>query len=113
MKIEKISVIVFKIKSKKVNDTDGHTHPGLEHDSKEAMLTITTDDGHSGYAFGSPESLRPYVVDNFVKKVFIDQDPMDREKLWINLAKWQRGSGASLTDRTMAVAEMIAVFLST
>ena len=106
MKIEKISVIVFKIRSKKVSDTDGHTHPGPEHDSKEAMLTITTDDGHSGYAFGSPESLRPYVIDNFVKKVFIDQDPMDREKLWINLAKWQRGSGASLTDRTMAVAEM-------
>ena len=106
MKIKKISVTVFNIKSKKVNDTDGHTHPGPEHDSEEAMLTITADDGHSGYAFGSPESLRPYVIDNFVKKVFIDQDPMDREKLWINLAKWQRGSGASLTDRTMAVAEM-------
>ena len=106
MKIEKISVTVFNIKSKKVNDTDGHTHPGPEHDSEEAMLTITTGDGHSGHAFGSPESLRPYVIDNFVKKVFIDQDPMDREKLWINLAKWQRGSGASLTDRTMAVSEM-------
>jgi L-alanine-DL-glutamate epimerase-like enolase superfamily enzyme len=34
------------------------------------------------------------------------EDPMDREKLWINLAKWQRGSGANLTDRTLAVAEM-------
>ena len=107
MKIEKISVTVFNIKSKKVNDTDGHTHPGPEHDSEEAMLTITTDDGHSGHAFGSPESLRPYVIDNFVKKVFIDQDPMDREKLWINLAKWQRGSGASLTDRTMAVQKWL------
>ena len=33
MKIEKISVPDFKIKSKKVNDTDGHTHPGPEQDS--------------------------------------------------------------------------------
>ncbi|WP_348661924.1 hypothetical protein [Croceibacter atlanticus] len=25
------------------------------------------------------------------------QDPMDREKLWQGLARWQRGSGANLT----------------
>ena len=106
MKIERISVTVFNTTSKKVNDTDGHTHPGSEHDSQEALLTITDDEGNSGYSFGSSESLRPYVIDNYVKKVFMGEDPMDREKLWINLAKWQRGSGANLTDRTLAVAEM-------
>ena len=106
MKIEQISVTVFNTTSKKVNDTDGHTHPGPEHDSQEALLTITDDEGNSGYSFGSSESLRPYVIDNYVKKVFMGEDPMDREKLWINLAKWQRGSGANLTDRTLAVAEM-------
>ena len=106
MKIEQISVTVFNTTSKKVNDTDGHTHPGPEHDSQEALLTITDDEGNSGYSFGSSESLRPYVIDNYVKKVFFGEDPMDREKLWINLAKWQRGSGANLTDRTLAVAEM-------
>ena len=106
MKIEQISVTVFNTTSKKVNDTDGHTHPGPEHDSQEALLTITDDEGNSGYSFGSSESLRPYVIDNYVKKVFMGEAPMDREKLWINLAKWQRGSGANLTDRTLAVAEM-------
>ena len=106
MKIEQVSVTVFKTTSNTVHDTDGHTHPGPEHDSTNAMLTITTDDGHSGYAFGQPESLRPYVLENFIKKVFLGEDPMDREKLWQALARWQRGSGANLTDRTLAVAEM-------
>jgi L-alanine-DL-glutamate epimerase-like enolase superfamily enzyme len=106
MKIEKIEVTTFKSTSKKVNDTDGHTHPGPEHDTTEALLTITDDEGNSGYSFGSPEALRPYIVENFFKKVFMGEDPRDREKLWINLAKWQRGSGANLTDRSMAVAEM-------
>ena len=68
MKIEKIEVTVFNTPSKKMNDTDGHTHPGPEHDTQQAMLTITSDDGHSGYSFGSPEGLRPYVIDNFVNK---------------------------------------------
>ena len=106
MKIQQISVTVFNTPSKTVSDTDGHTHPGPEHDTQQAMITITSDDGHSGYSFGSPEGLRPYVIDNFVKKVFMGKDPLDRERLWIDLAKWQRGSGANLTDGTLAVAEM-------
>ena len=47
MKIEKIEVTIFNTPSKKMNDTDGHTHPGPEHDTEQAMLTITSDDGHS------------------------------------------------------------------
>ena len=102
MKIEHVSVTVFKTTSNTVSDTDGHTHPGPEHDSASAMLTVTTDDGHSGYSFGSPEGLRPYVLENFIKKVFIGEDPMDREKLWQALARWQRGSChcASVATRT-------------
>ena len=68
MKIEKIEVTTFKSTSKKVNDTDGHTHPGPEHDTTEALLTIIDDEGNSGYSFGSPEALRPYIVENFFKK---------------------------------------------
>ena len=104
MKIQKIEVTTFQSTSKKVNDTDGHTHPGPEHDTTEALLTITDDEGNSGYSSGSPEALRPYIIENFLKKVFMGEDPRDREKLWINLAKWQRGSGDNLTDRSMAIA---------
>ena len=31
---------------------------------------------------------------------------MDREKLWLGLARWQRGSGEQLTDRTLASVEL-------
>jgi L-alanine-DL-glutamate epimerase-like enolase superfamily enzyme len=106
MKIEQITVTTFKTTTNKMKDTDGHTHPGPVRDSSDSMLTITTDDGHSGYSFGSGESLRPYIMENFVKKVFLGEDPMDREKLWQGLARWQRGSGANLTDKTLATAEM-------
>ncbi|MGB1748906.1 MAG: enolase C-terminal domain-like protein [Dehalococcoidia bacterium] len=106
MKIEQITVTTFKTTTNKMNDTDGHTHPGPVRDSSNSMLTITTDDDHSGYSFGSGESLRPYIMENFVKKVFLGEDPMDREKLWQGLARWQRGSGANLTDKTLATAEM-------
>ena len=34
------------------------------------------------------------------------QDPFDREKIWQDLAHWQRGSTSQLTDRTLAIAEM-------
>jgi L-alanine-DL-glutamate epimerase-like enolase superfamily enzyme len=41
-----------------------------------------------------------------VKPVLLGEDPFDREKLWQNLAKRQRGSGGALTDRTLAAVDM-------
>ena len=52
---------------------------------------------------GATEIVRPHVIDKFVKKVLIGQDPFDRELLWQELAHWQRGSAGQLTDRTLAV----------
>ena len=106
MKIEQIKVTVFTYTSHTMHDTDGHTHPGNPHDSQQAMITITDDEGNSGHSFGASESLRPYVIDNYVKKVLMGEDPMDREKLWLGLARWQRGSGAQLTDKTLASVEL-------
>ncbi len=105
MKIEEIKVTTFTYTSHTVQDTDGHTHPGDPHDTQTSMLTITADDGTSGYCFGPFEALRPTVMDNFVRKVFMGRDPVDREGIWQALARWQRGSGGNLTDRTLAVAE--------
>ena len=106
MKVEETTVTTFTYTSHTVQDTDGHTHPGDPHDVKTALLTITADDGTSGYSFGSPESLRPTVMSNFVRRVVMGQDPHDRERLWQALARWQRGSGGNLTDRTLATVEM-------
>src|SRR3989337_2183305 len=106
MKIESVTVKVFNYKSSTVHDTDGHTHPGPEHNARQAVLTIRADDGTEGYCFGPGESLRPHILDNFVRNVLVGQDPYDREKLWQGMGPWQRGSGGQLTDRTLAVVEM-------
>ena len=106
MKVDNISVTVFSYKTSLVNDTDGHTHPGPEHDTDMAMLAIESDDGFTGFCFGSPQVLRPYLVENYIKKVFVGEDPFRFEKLWQGLARWQRGSGGQLSDKTIAVAEM-------
>jgi L-alanine-DL-glutamate epimerase-like enolase superfamily enzyme len=69
------------------------------------MLTIRTEDGLEGHSFTAPEIVRPHVIEKFVKKVLIGQDYRDRERLWQDLAHWQRGSAAQLTDRTLAVVD--------
>ena len=86
-------------------DAAGHSHPGPEKRATMAMLTITADDGSCGYAFGPPEVIRPYVIEAFVRKVLVGQDPFDRERIWQDLEHWQRGSAGQLTDRAMAVVE--------
>ena len=106
MKIDRIEVKVFSYRSNIVKDTDGHTHPGDSHQTENALLTLYSDDGVEGHAIGSPESLRPYLIENFIKKVLLGEDPNDREKLWQGMARWQRGSGAQLTDTTLAIVEL-------
>jgi L-alanine-DL-glutamate epimerase-like enolase superfamily enzyme len=36
----------------------------------------------------------------------VGHDPFDRERLWQELAHWQRGSTGQLSDRTLAIVEM-------
>lgn len=70
-----------------------------------ALLRIGCDDGSEGYAFGSPELIRPHIIESFVRKVLIGRDPMDRESIWQDLAHWQRGSAGQFTDRALALVE--------
>lgn len=105
VKIESIDVTVFTYPTRRVSDSAGHSHPGDEHQASMALLTVSTDDGHKGYAFAPPEVVRPYVVNSFFRKVLIGQDPFDRERLWQDLVHWQRGSANQLTDRALAIVE--------
>ena len=79
MKITDVCVEVFTHKSKIVRDSEGHTHPGDEHEVCNALLTVATDEGAEGYCFGSPDSLRASVIDRYVKPVLVGEDPFDRE----------------------------------
>ncbi|WP_316860890.1 mandelate racemase family protein [uncultured Cohaesibacter sp.] len=105
MIIKDVAVTVFLTTTRRHSDSAGHGHPGPAKQVEQAMLTIRTEDGHEGYSFCPPEIIRPHVVDKFVKKVLIGQDCRDRERLWYDLAHWQRGSAAQLTDRTLAVVD--------
>ncbi|CDZ33988.1 Mandelate racemase/muconate lactonizing protein [Neorhizobium galegae bv. officinalis] len=105
MKIVDVNVRVFSHTTRRHQDTAGHAHPGPPHKVNLALLTIVDDDGAEGYCFAPPEVVRPHVIDKFVKKVLIGEDPFARERLWQDLAHWQRGSAMQLTDRALAIVD--------
>jgi L-alanine-DL-glutamate epimerase-like enolase superfamily enzyme len=106
MKIASVRGTVFTYPTKRSVDTAGHSHPGPEKAAKLAMLTVTADDGGEGHAFGPVEVIRQHVLDAFFRKVMVGAHPFDRERIWQDLAHWQRGSAGQLTDRALAIADM-------
>ncbi|WP_323155010.1 mandelate racemase family protein [Pseudomonas alvandae] len=105
MRITGVNVEIFSTPSRRAQDSAGHAHPGDEVMIKMALLRISCDDGSEGYAFGTPELIRPHIIESFVRKVLIGRDPMDRESIWQGLAHWQRGSAGQFTDRALALVE--------
>ncbi len=73
MKIESVNVTVFQYPTRRVSDSAGHSHPGVESMAKMAMLTITADDGAQGFSFAPPEVVRPFVVNTFFAKCWWDR----------------------------------------
>lgn len=106
MKIVEVTSKVFTYKTNKMNDTDGHTHPGPERQAKMGLLTITADDGTQGHITTSQHFLREDILADFIRPVLLGQDPLRTEKLWYGLYKWQRGSSGRLTDRVVCAAEL-------
>lgn len=105
MIITAVNVDIFTYPTRRSVDSAGHAHPGEESQAKLAMLRIQTDSGDEGYAFGPAELIRPYVMNHYVRKVLIGQNALDRERLWQDLAHWQRGSSGQLTDKALALVE--------
>lgn len=105
MKIESVRGTVFTYPTRRSVDSAGHSHPGPEGLGRLAMITIETDTGHAGHAFAPVEVIRPHVLEAFARKVLVGEDPFQREKLWMALEHWQRGSAGQLTDRALAAIE--------
>jgi L-alanine-DL-glutamate epimerase-like enolase superfamily enzyme len=106
MKITDVTVQRFTYISKIVRDTDGHGHaapPGHEHEAIQTLLTISTDEGISGYHFGVPN---PATIENVVKPYLVGQDPLYREKLWHGLKERQRLNLATLADRVLTAVDL-------
>ncbi|MDP6779110.1 MAG: mandelate racemase family protein [Candidatus Latescibacteria bacterium] len=102
MKITDCTTTVFKYRSKIVRDTDGHTHPGEEHDASQVLLTISTDEGAEGYCFGAS----PGVVERVIKPAIVGEDPFYRERIWQDLKHRQRLNLGTLSDRVLAAVDM-------
>jgi len=107
VRIERIAVNVFEHPTRITRDSAGHAHASLEAHGKArlAMLRVVTEDGTEGYSFGSPEVIRAFVMDGFVRKDLVGQSAFDRERLWRALADRQRGAAGQLTDRALSLVE--------
>jgi L-alanine-DL-glutamate epimerase-like enolase superfamily enzyme len=106
MKLTEVRVRVFWHTTNEEIDSDGHAHPGPARKIKKALLTLVADDGTEGHSITTPEIIRPFLVEKYLKPVLLGNDPMNREALWQDLAHWQRGSSMQLTDRTLAVVDI-------
>lgn len=105
MKILDITVTKFTYKTYKHQDSHGHSHPGPAKNATQALLTVKTDEGHEGYAFQSPDALRPAIVEKYFKHAAIGEDAFARERIWQNLERTQRGSGGHLADRSLGALD--------
>ena len=106
MKIESVEARVFSHRSREARDTDGHAHPGPEHRTVSALLSVVCDDGTTGCSIASPGDIEEPLLETFVRPVLLGRDPLRPEALWQALYKWQRGSAMKLTDRTLAAVDL-------
>ncbi len=102
MKITDVKVQAFNYKSNTVRDSEGHGHPGPEHDATQTLVTVTTDEGAEGYSFGAGKD----VIEHIIKPAVVGEDPFYREKIWQRLKEWQRLHSGTLTDRAVAVVDL-------
>ena len=103
MKIKSVDVKRFSYTSEVVRDSEGHAHPGPEHEATEALVTITTDEGEVGHCFGN---IARNTVEHLVKPVLVGQDPFYRERVWQNLRERQRLNLTSLHDRDLMIVDL-------
>jgi len=102
MKVTDVIVQEFSYRSRIVRDSEGHTHPGAEHDATQTLVTIMTDRGAEGYSFGGNKG----VLEHIVKPALVGEDPLYRERIWQRLRQWQRLHQGTLSDHVLAVVDM-------
>lgn len=102
MRIVDVLTETFWYKSRSARDSEGHTHPGPEHDATQVLLRIVTDEGVEGYAFGA----NPDVVQRIVKPLLVGEEPFYRERIWQTLKDRQRLHLGVLSDRVLSAIDL-------
>jgi L-alanine-DL-glutamate epimerase-like enolase superfamily enzyme len=105
IKIESVSAVEFTHPTRRSVDAAGHSHPGPLGTAHLALLTLRSTDGVEGHCFAPPQVVRPHVLNQFVRRVLVGGDALQREKLWCELEHWQRGSAGQLTDRALGAVD--------
>ncbi|MEN9629648.1 MAG: hypothetical protein RJA10_2875 [Pseudomonadota bacterium] len=105
IQIESVRAVEFTHPTRRSVDSAGHSHPGPPGTAKLALLTLRSTDGVQGHCFAPPQVVRPHVLDQFVRRVLVGGNALQREKLWCELEHWQRGSAGQLTDRALAAVD--------
>jgi L-alanine-DL-glutamate epimerase-like enolase superfamily enzyme len=103
MNIASVTVQKFRYPSRIDRDSEGHGHPGQEHDAVQSLLTITTDDGTSGHYFGEVNEAS---VEQIVQPLLIGEDPFYRERIWHALNERQRLNLSRLPDRVLTAVDL-------
>ena len=102
MQITDLTVETFNYKSRTARDSDGHAHPGPEHDAAQTLLRIQTDQGLEGYAFG----VNAEAIKNIVKPMLLGEDPFYRERIWTRLFERQRLHLGVLSDKVLCAVDL-------
>jgi L-alanine-DL-glutamate epimerase-like enolase superfamily enzyme len=102
VKIVDLVTETFHYRSRAVRDSEGHGHPGPEHDARQCLLRIVTDEGAEGYCFGA----QAQIIQSLVKPLLIGEDPFYRERIWQTLKERQRLHMGALSDRVLNVVDM-------
>ena len=101
MRIVDVRVQSFTYVSRVARDSDGHSHPGPEHEAVETMLTVVSDEGSEGHFFGANAGL----VERVIRPALIGEDPFDRERIWTKLKESKR-INRDLLDRHIGTADL-------
>ena len=102
MKITDVQTVRFKYPSKVVRDSEGHRHPGPEHEAAQTLLKIITDEGVEGYSFGG----NAQVIQNVIKPILVGEDPFYRERIWQDMFERQRMNSGTLTNSVLSAVDL-------
>ena len=101
MKITDISVQTFRYLSNTVRDSEGHGHPGPEHEASASLTTIHTDEGIEGHFFAGMSK----ATLDLVRSLLIGADPFYNEKICQLLKERQRLNLTNLTDKHLTTID--------
>ena len=101
MKIIDLVTETFHYKSNVVRDSEGHSHPGPEHDATQTLLRVVSDAGVEGCAFG----VNADAIKRIVKPTLLGEHPFYRERIGRLLMERQRLHLGELSDKVLAAVD--------